>query len=114
MFTKSFNIKKLSKATKEKLYNKLLNCKLYMKIVAYKRDDIINADVLFSRNDLCVSSFYHNFFFRTKKACKGERYKTFGRAMFNLKRILKDYDMYIQNVQVYDQYGNRLLYKIVV
>lgn len=114
MFTKSFNIKKLSKTTKEKLYNKLLNCKLYMKITAYKRDDIINADVLFRHNDLCVSSFYHNFFFRTEKACKKERYKTFGQAMFNLKRILKEHNMYIQNVQIYDKYDSRLLYRIVV
>lgn len=67
MFTKSFNIKKLSKTTKEKLYNKLLNGKLYMRITAYKRDDIINADVLFRHNDLCVSSFYHNFFLELKR-----------------------------------------------
>lgn len=89
MFTKSFNIKRLSKTTKEKLYNKLLNRKLYMEITAYERDNIINADVLFWDNDLCVSNFYHNFFFRTEKACKGERYKTFGQAMFNLKKNIK-------------------------
>lgn len=114
MFTKSFNIKKLSKITKEKLYNKLLNCKLYMRITVYKRDNIINADVLFRHNDLCVLSFYHNFFFRTEKACKKERYKTFGEAIFNLKRILKEYNMYIQNVQIYDKNNKKLLYRIVV
>ena len=49
-----------------------------------------------------------------KETYKKERYKTFGQAMFNLKRILKEHNMYIQNVQIYDKYDSRLLYKIVV
>lgn len=114
MFTKSFNIKKLKASTKEKLYNKLLNCKLYMKVVLYKVDRVINADVLFRQNDLCVSSLYHNFFFRTKKACKKERYKTFAQAMFNLKRMIKEYNMYIQNVQIYNKYDTKKLYVITI
>ena len=93
-FIKGFELNKLNSKTKEKLYNKLISKKwnnpyeVEIDLIPIQKDipKLNQIDLEFKDNDLCVSSFYHNFYFRTDKAIRRERYKTFGNAITKVMR----------------------------
>lgn len=90
-------LNKLDKQVKENIYNKLIEGDYTAEIDLITHQRIYNAcDVLFARDkyhesDLCVSHFGYNFYFRTNRAIKGTRYKTFGNAIAALKRLITNH-----------------------
>lgn len=102
---KILQLNKLTTDIKEKLYGKLLNdldwsaqLDLYIDNKYYT-----TPTIKFYNNDLCVSDFGKNFYFRTKKAVNNERYKNFGLAITNLKRLMKNRGEYVSysNLRIY-------------
>lgn len=107
MFVKSFELNKLKSETKEELYCKLLKFKLLVEVDMigcnlHKGDKLTNVDVLFHNTDLCLSSFWYNFYRRTPKAVKSERYKTFGYAIRELKKVAYDMGYEIKQLRIYN------------
>lgn len=106
--TKSVKILKLSKLTpeaKEAIYCRLLKKSDYTcNMDLFGKDGRkLTVDVNFFNNDLCVNSFYHNFYFRTEKATKNLRYSTFSAAIRELKKLL-NHNMDLQsysNLRIY-------------
>lgn len=80
------NLKTLSKDIKEKIYQKLLNGKYEATIML---DGKHEAQVKIKNNDLCLSSWNLNFYIRTPKAVKSERYKSLDYAISNLYKMIK-------------------------
>lgn len=93
---KILQLNKLDKQTKENIYNKLINGDYKAEIDLLTHDRCYKGcDVIFTRDnhhesDLCVSHFGYNFYFRTTRAIKGTRYKTFGRAIAALRKLIRD------------------------
>lgn len=107
MFVKGFEFNRLKTETKEKLYNKLLKGKLIAEVdmieLNHKYEyNLDRVDVVFTNFDLCLSSFYHNFYRRTLKATKSERYKTFGRVIKELKKLAYDMGYEINQLRIYN------------
>ena len=113
MLFKRFELNKLNASTKEKLYQKLLNGILFadtdmMDLSGNNRDDLTDIDVRFCQNDLCLNSYYYNFYRRTNKAVKSERYKTFGQAIKQLKKLSKDMGYKIDQWRICDRIGKHV------
>ncbi len=93
---KILQLNKLDKQVKESIYNKLIEGDYTAEIdlITHQRK-YSGCDVLFAKDrhhesDLCVSHFGYNFYFRTNRAIKGTRYKTFGRAIAALRKLIRD------------------------
>jgi cupin superfamily acireductone dioxygenase involved in methionine salvage len=93
---KILQLNKLDKQVKESIYNKLIEGDYTAEIdlITHQRK-YSGCDVLFAKDrhhesDLCVSHFGYNFYFRTTRAIKGTRYKTFGRAIAALRKLIRD------------------------
>lgn len=107
---KVLQLNKLSKQAKENIYNKLIEGDYTAEIdlITHQRK-YSGCDVLFAKDnhhesDLCVSHFGYNFYFRTNRAVKGYRYKTFGNAISSLKKLIKnrcDIPTYYSNLRIY-------------
>ena len=108
-FVKEFELNKLKSKTKEKLYSKLVSAKwnipykVEIDLIPIQKDipKLNQIDLIFKDNDLCVSSFYYNFYFRTDKAIKKERYKTFGNAIATLKNLCNKYGYTVNQLRIY-------------
>lgn len=86
---KTLQLKKLNSNTKECIYKKLLNGDYKAEItVMNKQGKAISLDIDFMNNDCCIN-WSLNFYCRTNKAVKNERYKTLGQAITALKRLFK-------------------------
>ena len=105
-FVETINIKKLNKQQKEKLLNSMYT-KYKFEITLLKGGFKSNPDVILSESyknipDLCVSNFYHNYYFRTKKGINAEKYNKIGILLNSLKRIIKSNNWeLISNLRVY-------------
>lgn len=87
---KTLQLNKLSSDTKEKIYKNLLTGKYRAELsFMNKQGNVHSIDVDFDNNDLCINSWSLNFYCRTPKAVKGERYKTLGGAIRALKKLSK-------------------------
>ena len=114
-FVKEFELNKLESKTKEKLYSKLVSAKwntpysVEIDLIPIQKDipRRNQIDLIFKDNDLCVSAFYHNFYFRTDKAIKKERYKTFGNAITALKKLCNKYGYTVNELRIY-KYGEHI------
>jgi hypothetical protein len=93
---KILRLNELDKQVKENIYNKLIEGDYTAEIdlIRHQRKysgcDVIFAGDNHHESDLCVSHFGYNFYFRTNRAVKGDRYKTFGNAISSLKRLIKN------------------------
>lgn len=94
---KILQLNKLDKQVKENIYDKLIKGDYTAEIDMHTIQKVYSGcDVLFARDnhhdsDLCVSHFGYNFYFRTKRAIKGTKYKTFGNAISALKRLITNH-----------------------
>lgn len=91
-FVKILKLNKLTSEQKERLYKRLLHsskwkCELDLFANGKK---YCTSDVVFYNNDLSVLDFCYNFYYRTNKAIKHERYKNFSVAITQLKRVIKN------------------------
>lgn len=112
-YIKILKLNKLTSEQKERLYQRLLNsnkwtCELDLFIDNKK---YCTPDIIFYKNDLCVSNFYKNFYYRANKAIKNERYKNFSVAITQLKRLIKnhyskDVKVTTSNLRIY--YANKI------
>lgn len=107
MFVKGFEFNKLKTETKEKLYRKLLEGKLFIEVdmIGYNYNEgnkLTDVDVKIYNEDLCLSSFYYNFYRRTDRAVKSERYKTFGQAVKALKQLSRSMGYKINQLRIYN------------
>lgn len=107
MFVKNFEFNRLKTEIKEKLYCKLLKGRLFTEVdmIGYdyhEGDKLTGVDVKFYNDDLCLSSFYYNFYRRTDKAVKSERYKTFGQAIKALKLLSRGMGYKINQLKIYN------------
>lgn len=88
-YIKTLKLNKIKKYAKECIYKKLLDGTYTAKITIYDKQSnrwyII--DVEFKDNDCCLSSWTLNFYTRTQKAVKHERYKTLGICLSQLKKL---------------------------
>lgn len=101
-YIRILELKGLSSEVKENIYNKLIKGDYKTELTFYNKEGKTNdIEILFYNNDLCVSSWSLNFYQRTSKAVKFERYKTFGQAITQLKRMLKKYPVQYSNLHVY-------------
>ncbi len=109
---------------KELIYKNLLNNKysaqLTIDIGKQNKSDRYAIDVEFNGNDCCLSSWTLNFYVRTQKAVKQERYKTLGSCLSALKRLAKKHGIEIvSNLRIYksvktlDFDGKKLCYERV-
>ena len=101
---KRLELKRLSNKVKENIYNKLIKGDYKTELTFYNKEGkASDIEILFYNNDLCISSWSLNFYQRTSKAVKFERYKTFGQALTQLKRMLKRYPVQYSNLHVYNR-----------
>lgn len=108
-FVKEFELNKLKSKTKEKLYSKLLSAKwnipykVEIDLIPIQKDipKLNQIGLLFEGNNLCVYSFYYNFYLKTGKAIKRERYKTFGNAISALKKLCDKYGYTVNQLRIY-------------
>lgn len=90
-------LEKLNKKQKELLLNELYNGDLKIEIDIFTSNkNYTGVDITFmdyNKPDLCVNHFGYNFYFRTNKAIKCEKYKTLGQAIGALKRLFKKHNI---------------------
>lgn len=88
-YIKTLKLNKIKKYAKECIYKKLLDGTYSAQITMYDKQSnkwhIV--DVEFKDNDCCLSSWALNFYIRTQKAVSGERYKTLGICLSQLKKL---------------------------
>lgn len=109
-YSRIIDIKDMKSSTKEKIYKKLLNGFKY-KLITEDKGYVF--DIYCEDNDLKLSSWTSNFWCRTNKAIKRERYKSFDIAMYQLRKLGKKYDVNINSV-VFTKVGKDLLDKGIV
>lgn len=106
-YIKVLKLSKLNALQKRRLYDALrtkysvLQCEI---IIRRNGNDEWKSrpDVLFKGNDLCVSNFAHNYYFRTNRAIKHEKYATLGHAIGALKKLIRSHGWVISsNLYVY-------------
>lgn len=102
---RTLQLSKLSKQAKEKVYVKLLKGFYDAQVtidIGKDKKNLYSIDAEFMNNDCCLSSWTLNFYTRTNKAVKGERYKTLGNCLTALKRLAKDRRINIvSNLRIY-------------
>lgn len=84
------DIKNMSRTQKERFLNKLYG-DTYQLEITLERDSVkSNPSIELTDRagipDCCISNFYHNYYFRTKKGVKGERYNTLGALIREIKK----------------------------
>lgn len=57
--------------------------------------------------DCQIGNFYRNFFIRTPKGQKREKYKTFKTMLYGIKKSLKPYNMEIKEITLVEKYAVR-------
>lgn len=108
-FVKTLQLKRLNTNAKECIYKKLLTGNYKAEItVLDKQGEPFRLDIDFIHNDCCINSWGLkglNFYYRTAKAVKGERYKTLGQAVSALKRLFKSKLSYLptSNLRIYNK-----------
>lgn len=100
---KGFELNKLSKQSKEKLYCKLLDNKLKAQTYIYYNDKKYRFDIDFANNDLCLNSWTYNYYIRTPKAVKSERYNSFDKAMNALKKVVNKKGITFNQLFIYKE-----------
>lgn len=104
----TLNLKKLSKEVKEKIYQKLLNGTYR---ASMRLDGKYKASIDFENNDLCLNSWQLNFYKRTPKAVKYERYKTLDYAIAEVYKMITRRTHYIgSNICIYYGFDTPLFY----
>ena len=102
---RTLQLNKLNAEVKRKIYDMLLNgiYTAQMSIdIGIDKPNIYNVDVEFLNNDCCISSWTLNFYTRTNKAVKAERYKTLGYCLKAFKKLAKVKDIKIvSNLRIY-------------
>lgn len=108
---KILQLNKLNAETREIIYKRLLSEDYISQIsidIGVNKPNIYNVDVEFSNNDCCISSWGLNFYIRTNKAVKAERYKTFGHCLKALKELAKTKNIKIvSNLRIYKKINFR-------
>lgn len=108
MTTKTVNTLQLNKTNadaKEKIYKRLLSGIYTAEItidIGRDKPNLYNVDVEFLNDDCCISSWTLNFYRRTNKAVKSERYKTLGHCLTAFKKLAKKNNIKIvSNLRIY-------------
>lgn len=101
----TLQLNKINATAKEQIYTKLLNGIYEAEITidaGRDKPDLYSVDVEFLNNDCCISSWSLNFYVRTNKAVKNERYKTFGNCLTALKKLANKYNIKVKsNLRIY-------------
>jgi hypothetical protein len=101
----TLQLNKINTTAKEQIYTKLLNGIYNAQItidIGKDKPNLYNVDAEFLSNDCCISSWTLNFYTRTNKAVKNERYKTLGTCLRALKRLANKHKIRIvSNLRVY-------------
>lgn len=110
-FVKILQLNKLTAQQKENLYKRLLSNSNWHAEIDIFLDGAYycSPDVVFYDNDLCVSHFGKNFYYRTQKAVNKKRYKNLGDAITQLKRLIKNHytcKVSYSNLKIY--YRNKI------
>lgn len=105
-YIKTLKLNNINNNAKELIYKNLLNNKysaqLTIDIGKQNKSDKYVIDAEFNGNDCCLSSWTLNFYVRTQKAVKQERYKTLESCLSALKRLAKKYDIdIVSNLRIY-------------
>ena len=119
-FVREFKFNKLKSKTKEKLYSKLVSAKwnipykVEIDLIPIQKDipKLNQIGLLFEDNNLYIFSLYYNFYLKTDKAIKRERYKTFGNAISALKKLCNKYGYTVNQLRIYK--NNKHIYTINV
>lgn len=120
-YVKTLKLNNINNNAKELIYKNLLNNKYSAQITIdigeQNKSDKYVIDAEFNGNDCCLSSWTLNFYVRTQKAVKQERYKTLDACLSALKRLAKKHGIKIaSNLRIYklvktlDFDGNRCFY----
>ena len=101
----TLQLNKINATAKEQIYTKLLNGIYEAEITidtGGDKPDLYSVDVEFLNNDCCISSWTLNFYVRTSKAVKNERYKTFGNCLTEKKKLANKNNIKIKsNLRIY-------------
>lgn len=101
----TLQLNKIGTDAREQIYLKLLSGIYTAAItidIGRDKKDLYNIDAEFMNNDCCLSSWTLNFYTRTNKAVKSERYKTFGHCLAALKKLArKRHIKIISNLRIY-------------
>lgn len=103
---KTLNLNNINSCAKELIYKNLLNNKYSAQVTIdmgkQNKSDKYVIDAEFNGNDCCLSSWTLNFYVRTQKAVKQERYKTLDSCLIALKKLAKKHDIKIvSNLRIY-------------
>lgn len=101
----TLQLNKINAIAKEQIYTKLLNGTYEAEVTidtGRDKPNLYSVDAEFLRNDCCISSWTLNFYVRTNKAVKSERYKTFGNCLTAFKKLAKNNNIKItSNLRIY-------------
>lgn len=103
---RTVDIKNMSRTQKERFLKKLYG-DFYELEITLERDSIRSNPSIYLKDftgvpDCCVSNFYHNYYFRTKKGVQGEKYSTLGTLIRELKKEITRNGFKINsNIRVY-------------
>lgn len=101
----TLQLNKINAVAKEKIYKKLLDGFYTAEITidtGTNKPNLYSVDVEFLNDDCCISSWSLNFYMRTHKAVKNERYKTFGNCLAAFKKLAKQNNIKItSNLRIY-------------
>lgn len=101
----TLQLNKLNAVAKEKIYKKLLSGIYNAEITidtGTDKPNLYSVDAEFLNNDCCISSWTVNFYIRTNKAVKCERYKTLGHCLTAFKKLArKNHIKIASNLRVY-------------
>lgn len=97
--------KKLSSSQKERLLKSLYE-KYQLEITLEREAVKSNPDIQLTDfagvPDCCISNFHHNYYFRTKKGMKAEKYSTLGGLIREIKKLIKTFNYNIcSNIRIY-------------
>lgn len=108
MTTKTVNTLQLNKINadaKEQIYKRLLSGIYTAEItidIGKDKPNLYSVDAEFLMGDCCISSWTLNFYVRTNKAVKSERYKTLGHCLTAFKKLAqKNHIKIASNLRIY-------------
>lgn len=101
----TLQLNKLNADTKEKIYKRLLSGIYTAEITidtGKDKPNLYSVDAEFLNDDCCISSWSLNFYMRTNKAVKCERYKTLSHCLAAFKKLAqKNHIKITSNLRIY-------------
>lgn len=102
---RTLQLDKTNEDAKEKIYKRLLSGIYTAEItidIGRDKPNLYSVDAEFLNDDCCISSWTLNFYSRTNKAVKGERYKTLRNCLTAFKKLARKNNIKItSNLRIY-------------